>query len=104
MWKALLYIRFFIQRLWHKAGYIAIIAAVIVIAALNTEIDFGICTNSQGDGIVYNADPEYNYISYRSTQAQAGDKVLSVFFLNPTNLAPDDYIYRADWICRRASR
>ena len=79
-------------------------AAFIVLAALNTEIDYGTCINAQGDGYIYNADPEYNYISYRRTEAQAGDKILTVFFLNPLNLAPDDYIYRNDHIIRRATR
>ena len=71
-----------------------------VLLVLNTELDFGICLNAQGDGMVYNDDPAYNYISYASTDAQAGDKVFTVFFLNPTNLECDDYIYRHDIVLR----
>ena len=69
--------------------------------SLNTELDYGLCLNNQGDGKIYNADPIYNYISYASTDAKEGDKVLTVFFLNPTNLYCDDYIYRHDFIIAR---
>ena len=78
--------------------YIIITAALILI---NTELDFGVCLNNQGDGKLYNGDPYYNYICYASTEAQAGDKVFTVFFKNPTNLACDDYIYRHDIILTR---
>lgn len=78
--------------------YIIATAALIL---LNTEIDFGVCLNNQGDGKIYNNDPVYNYISYASTSAQAGDKILTVFFLNPTNMECDDYIYRHDFIITR---
>lgn len=84
--------------------YTFIVIAAAIIATLNTEIDYGTCINAQGDGMIYNADTEYNYISYRYTEAQAGDKILTVFFLNPMNLEPDDYIYRNDHIIRRATR
>lgn len=85
-----------------KKGLMAIgIAGLITLACVNTEMDLGLCLNEQGDGMIYNADPDYNYISYRSTGAQTGDKVLTVLFKNPTNLAPDDYIYRNDWILER---
>lgn len=80
---------------------ILIALGIITLTVVNTEIDFGACLNSQGDGMLYNGEPYYNYISYASTGAQAGDKVLTVFFKNPTNLAPDDYIYRHDWIIER---
>lgn len=76
------------------------IIATLILLALNTEIDFGTCLNTDGDGKVYNADAEYNYISYARTDAQAGDKIITVFFLNPTNTEPDDYIYRHDYIIR----
>jgi hypothetical protein len=58
----------------------------------------GACLNNEGDGMVYNADPEYNYISYRSTEAVAGDKVFTILVLNPFNNYCDDFIYRHDWI------
>lgn len=77
------------------------IIATAVLILLNTELDYGVCLNSQGDGKLYNGEPYYNYICYASTDAQAGDKVLTVFFKNPTNLAPDDYIYRHDFIITR---
>ena len=81
-----------------RSIYIIATAALIL---LNTELDFGVCLNNQGDGKIYNADAYYNYISYRSTEAQEGDKVLTLFFKNPTNLECDDYIYRHDWIITR---
>ena len=80
-----------------RSIYIIATAAILL---LNTELDYGVCLNSQGDGKIYNADAEYNYISYRSTQAKAGNKVLTVFFKNPTNMEPDDYIYRHDIIIK----
>ena len=76
------------------------IIATAILILLNTEIDFGVCLNAQGDGKTYNGDPYYNYISYASTDATTGDKVLTVFFKNPTNLECDDYIYRHDYIVR----
>lgn len=79
----------------------ALIGLAVTWAGVNTEIDFGQCLNDSGDGRVYNADPEYNYISYRKTEAVTGDNVITLFFLNPLNMAPDDYIYRHDWIVRR---
>ena len=77
--------------------YIIATAAIIL---LNTELDYGVCLNNQGDGKVYNADAYYNSISYASTEAKAGNKVLTVFFKNPTNMEPDDYIYRHDIIIK----
>lgn len=84
-----------------RALIIALGILAITWAGVNTEIDYGVCVNEEQDGFTFNDDPEYNYISYRNTDARPGERVLSVFFLNPTNLAPDDYIYRNDWIIGR---
>jgi hypothetical protein len=76
---------------------------LIVVAYLmmfRTEIDRGICLNANGDGKLYNGEPYYNYISYRDTGAIEGDEVVTLTVLNPMNMAPDDIIYRADWIRR----
>lgn len=81
-----------------KAIITAILAITAYTAVFRTECEKGLCLNEQGDGMIYNADPNYNYISYRSTNAQTGDKVFTVLVLNPLNTAPDDYIYRRDWI------
>lgn len=77
--------------------------AIIIITsvlALNTELDLGVCVNDNGDGKIYNADLYYNYINYSCIGAKEGDKVLTVLFLNPTNLYCDDYIYRKDFVVR----
>lgn len=87
-----------------KTLIILALIAISYTAIFRTEIDNGICINQEQDGAIYNCDPNYNYISYRRTTAEPGDKIISLFILNPMNTAPDDYIYRADWIYRRASR
>lgn len=96
--RALLMAKFTLMRIWHKVVYIVPIVILLAVVALNTELDFGVCLNDQGDGMVINANPQYDYISYRYTEAQTGDRVFTIFFLNPANLEPDDYIYRNDWI------
>lgn len=78
------------------------LALVSYTAIFRTEYDTGVCLNEEQDGMVYNADPYYNYISYRSTNAQKGDKVFTVLVLNPFNTYCDDYIYRRDWIIERS--
>lgn len=82
-----------------KKTIITILLAFIAYTAVfRTEYDNGICLNNEQDGMVYNCDPNYNYISYRSTDAQPGDKVFTILILNPLNNYCDDYIYRQDWI------
>ena len=84
-----------------RALIIALGILAITWAGVNTEIDYGVCVNEEQDGFTFNDDPEYNYISYRKTDARPGERVFSVFFLNPTNLQPDDYIFRWDYVFRR---
>lgn len=85
-----------------KKAIVTILLAITAYTAIfRTEYDRGLCLNAEQDGMVYNCDPNYNYISYRSTNAKAGDKVFTVLVLNPLNTAPDDYIYRHDWIYRK---
>jgi len=85
-----------------KAIITILLAFIAYTAAFRTELDKGVCLNNQGDGKLYNGEPYYNYISYASTDAKAGDKVLTVFILNPLNNYCDDYIYRHDWIIERS--
>lgn len=61
---------------------------------------YGIVTSSNGDGEVINcADPEHDYISYRSVEnANVGDIILTYFFYNPDSNFVDDIIHRADFI------
>lgn len=84
-----------------KAIIYTLLAMAAYTAVFRTELDKGVCLNNEQDGMIYNSDPEYNYISYRSTDARPGDKVITVLILNPLNTAPDDYIYRNDWIIER---
>lgn len=80
------------------------LALVSYTATFRTEYDLGVCLNDEQDGMVYNADPYYNYISYRSTDAQEGDEVFTVLVLNPFNTYCDDFIYRRDWIYRKEGK
>jgi hypothetical protein len=104
-WKIrLLMAKFWLMRWTRKAAKAVTILALIAIAytaIFRTEYDKGICLNNEQDGMIYNADPYYNYISYRSTDARPGDEVFTVLILNPTNLACDDYIYRHDAIIKK---
>ena len=84
-----------------KAIIILLLTFTAYTAIFRTEYDKGVCLNAEQDGMIYNADPYYNYISYRSTNAQTGDKVFTVLILNPLNTYCDDYIYRHDWIYER---
>jgi len=84
------------------------IRAILILALLamtytivfRMELDKGICLNTEQDGAILNADPDYNYISYRYTDARPGDTVYTILILNPFNTYCDDYIYRHDWIRR----
>lgn len=82
-----------------KKAIITILFAFIAYTAIfRMEIMTGTCLNEQGDGKLNNGEPYYNYISYRSTDAKPGDKVLTIDILNPFNTYFDDIIYRADFI------
>ena len=84
-----------------RAIAILAILAMAYTIVFRMELDKGICLNEAQDGWIDNGDPYYNYISYRCTDAEPGDKVISLFILNPLNNYCDDYIYRADWIYER---
>jgi len=84
-----------------KTIIVILLTFIAYTAIFRTEYDKGICLNEEQDGMLYNGEPYYNYISYRSTNAQAGDKVFTVLILNPLNTYCDDYIYRHDWIIER---
>lgn len=82
-----------------KKAIITILLAFIAYTAIfRVEIMTGTCLNEQGDGKLNNGEPYYNYISYRSTDAKPGDKVLTIDILNPFNTYCDDIIYRTDFI------
>lgn len=75
-----------------------VIVALVIWAAMRTEVNYGVCLNESGDGKLYNGEPYYNYISYRGTGAHTGDKVITLDILNPLNNYCDDIIYRTDFV------
>ena len=76
----------------------AIIAAVLLVVLLSgTDICFGACLDSDGNGKIFTRSP-YNYISYKNTPyADPGDLILTVEFINPF-VGEDDIIFRSDFI------
>ena len=86
-----------------KTIIVILLTFIAYTAIFRTEYDMGACLNAEQDGMLYNGEPYYNYISYRSTDAQTGDKVFTVLILNPFSTYCDDYIYRHDWIIGRGT-
>lgn len=60
----------------------------------------GICLDSEGNGQIVNpADPEYNYISYKSVKGvYPGDVVLTLCIYQPCNDYEDDVAQRFDYV------
>ena len=76
---------------------ILIITALAVFRiASRTEIEHGICLDEQGNGMIFNNDPKYNYINYSNTNAEAGDHLITIDILNPLNNYCDDIVFRYD--------
>ena len=58
--------------------------------------------NSRKDGYILNADPDYNYISYKGVRgAKKGDTILTVCIYAPGNNYEDDICERFDYIIDR---
>ena len=76
----------------------AIIAAVLLVVLLSsTEVCFGACLDSDGNGKIFTRSP-YNYISYSGVpDVRPGDLVLTVEFTNPL-VGEDDIIFRRDFV------
>ena len=76
----------------------AIIAAVLLVVLLSgTDICFGACLDSDGNGKIFTLSP-YNYISYSGVpDVRPGDLILTVEFINPF-VGEDDIIFRSDFI------
>lgn len=72
---------------------------LIVLARLicRSELAKGVCLNADGDGMLYNDEPYYNYISYKYTDANPGDELITYDLLNPLNNECDDYLFRIDY-------
>ena len=64
----------------------------------------GVCENRKGDGRILNsADPDYDYISYRSVKGvKPGDVVLTVCIYQPGNGYIDDVVDRFDYVIDEA--
>ena len=64
----------------------------------------GVCENRRGDGRILNAaDPDYDYISYRSVKdVDPGDVVLTVCIYQPGNRYIDDVVDRFDYVIDEA--
>lgn len=60
----------------------------------------GLCLDSEGNGrIVNTANPEYDYISYRSVPGvYQGDLVLTICIYQPNNAYVDDVVARFDYV------
>ena len=76
----------------------AIIAAVLLVVLLSsTEVCFGACLDSDGNGKILTRSP-YNYISYSGVpDVRPGDLVLTVESINPL-VGEDDIVFRSDFI------
>lgn len=61
-------------------------------------VDYGMCLDEYGNGMLYGYSDEYNYISYARTEAKPGDTVYTFCVYNPENNYCDDIIYRFDVI------
>lgn len=58
----------------------------------------GIVTDSEKNGKVFNADSEYNYISYKYVHnVRENDIVVTYFVYNPFNNTEDDILFRFDF-------
>lgn len=64
------------------------------------EIVLGQCQDSDQNGRIF-TNSEYNYISYRDTDAKPGDIVITFDLLNPFNNYCDDIVFRADKVIRK---
>lgn len=66
---------------------------------LYVTVDYGICLDDSGNGMLYDYDSDYNYISYSNVEdAKAGDKIYTFCVLNPDTNDYDDIILRIDVI------
>lgn len=62
-------------------------------------IDYGICLDDSGNGILYGYDSMYNYISYSKVEsAKVGDEIYTFCILNPDTNDYDDIVCRIDVI------
>ena len=67
---------------------------------VRSDLSVGVCLDTEQNGLLYNGEPYYNYISYYGTDASEGDMVLTYTLLNPLNDYCDDIVYRLDIVLK----
>ena len=78
-----------------------IIILALVWLFIRSDLSVGICLDAEQNGLLYNGEPYYNYISYSETDATEGDLVVTYTLLNPLNDYCDDIVVRTDWIIKK---
>lgn len=58
----------------------------------------GTVTDDEKNGIIQNADSDYNYISYEDVNCAKGDTVITYLIYNPGTNYTDDVIERFDYV------
>lgn len=64
---------------------------------LLVEVNTGVVLNEDGDGMLLNADPEYNYISYAGLGLEPSSTVVTYCVYDPNTNYDDDIIERYDF-------
>lgn len=58
----------------------------------------GTVTDDEKNGIIQNADSDYNYISYADVDCEKGDTITTYLIYNPKSNYTDDVIERFDYV------
>ena len=62
-------------------------------------VDYGICLDDFGNGVLYGYEENHNYISYSGVKnIKSGDKIYTFCIMNPNSKECDDIIGRIDVI------
>lgn len=83
---------------------IIILLVLLVFSRFRPTIDFGLCYNNNGDGVLLNRndlmpiDEYYNYIGYDNNLM--GKYIYTLCIYNPLNNYCDDIILRYDYVSR----
>ena len=71
----------------------AIIMSLFLVICPHVEILHGVVVDEARNGMLYNGDPIYNYISYKGLPVNVGDEITTLNIIR----TEDDIIYRADF-------
>lgn len=86
-----------LHKIFTKANVILVLVLLSLARLIcRSEIDKGVCLDDDGNGRIY-TDSEFNYISYKYTDAQTGDELITYDLLNPFNNYCDDIVIRIDY-------